>query len=132
MGGKTIPPVFLLFKQKRSAQMNTFIRRGLTVVGIAAVVLIFYQIFFHFWAYYPAWGWKFRPFLGPRIFPGFPFLGLLIMVGLGIAMVKFISQMLNSRPGPQKMDLTFCPFCGRDLRWAESKSLPSVQSPPNT
>jgi uncharacterized membrane protein len=131
MGGKTIPPVFLLFKQKRSAQMNTFIRRGLTVVGIAAVVLIVYQFFFHFWAYYPAWGWNFR-YLGPRIFTGFPLLGLLIMVGLGFAMVKLISHLFSSRSGPQKIELTFCPFCGRDLRWAESKSSTIEQSPPNT
>ena len=111
--------------------MNTFIRKGLTVAGIAAIVLIVYQFFFHFWPSYPAWGWNAR-FFGPRVFPAFPILGLVIVVGLGLAMVKLISQAFNSRPNPQKIELTFCPFCGRDLRWAESKSLTSVQSPPKT
>lgn len=101
--------------------MNTFIRRGLTVLGIAALALIAYQFFFQFWPYYPVWRWNFR-YLGLRVFHGFPFLGLLVMVGLGFAMIKFILQMFNNRSGPQKMELTFCPFCGKDLRRAESKS----------
>jgi len=64
--------------------MNTFIRRGLTVLGIAALALIAYQFFFQFWPYYPVWRWNFR-YLGLRVFHGFPFLGLLVMVGLGFA-----------------------------------------------
>lgn len=109
--------------------MSNLVRRGLIVLGIAAVALIAYQVFFHFWPHHPAWGWSFR-YWGLRAFPGFPLLGFLIMVALGFAMVKIISQVFSSRSGSQKIEWTYCPFCGRDLRWAESKS-PTIDQPPS-
>lgn len=95
--------------------MSNLVRRGLTVAGIAAVALLAYQIFFHYWPHHPVWGWGFR-YWGPRVFPGFPLPGLLIMVALGFLGAKLILQTSKSRAPQPALETTFCPYCGRDLR----------------
>ena len=94
--------------------MKTFFRWGLVVAGIAVLVGIIYNIFFHISPFYPMWGWRYHSF-GPRIWPVFPLFGLLILIVAGILIAKYFFQALRDSSMPKKEELIFCPSCGKDL-----------------
>ena len=104
--------------------MKTFFRWGLIVAGIAVLVGVIYNIFFHIWPFYPFWGWKYSHF-GPRIWPVFPVVGLLIMFVAGILIAKYFFQALKDSSLPKKDELAFCPFCGKDL--TQDRAISGVQ-----
>jgi hypothetical protein len=105
--------------------MKTFFRCGLIIAGIAVVAFIVDRLFFHFWPLYPFWGWRVHSF-GPRIWPAFPLFGLLILAVAGILIAKYFFQALRDSSVPKKEELTFCPYCGKDLR--KEKAIPEVQA----
>ena len=106
--------------------MKTFFRWGLVVAGIAVVVLIFYQFFFHFGPLYPFWGWRFHYF-GPRIWPVFPLFGMLILFVAGILIAKYFFQALRDSSISKKDELSFCPYCGKDLKQGRAISEAQVE-----
>jgi len=81
--------------------MKTFFRWGLIVAGIAVLVGVIYNIFFHIWPFYPFWGWRYSHF-GPRIWPVFPLVGLLILFVAGILIAKYFFQALRASSMPKK------------------------------
>jgi len=95
--------------------MKNTIRWGLIVAGIAAVAFIVDRLFFHFWSLYPIWGWR-HHYFGPRIWPAFPFVGLLILFMAGILIAKCFFQALRDSSMLRRDELAFCPYCGKDLR----------------
>jgi len=105
--------------------MKTFFRWGLIVAVILVVVGVIYNIFFHVWPFYPMWGWRYHSF-GPRIWPVFPFLGMLILMVAGLLIAKYFFQALRDSSMPRKDELTFCPYCGKGLR--QGKTISEVQA----
>jgi len=105
--------------------MKNTIRWGLIVAGIAVVAFIVDRLFFHFWSLYPIWGWRFHYF-GPRMWPIFPLFGLLILSVAGILIAKCFFQALRTLSMPQKDELSFCPYCGKDLR--QGRTISEIQA----
>lgn len=109
--------------------MKTFFRWGLIVAGILVIVGIIYRVFFHIWPFYlplyPMWGWRYHYF-GPRIWPAFPLLGLFILFVAGILIAKYFFQPLRNSSVSRKDDLTFCPYCGKELR--QSRTVTEVKA----
>jgi len=105
--------------------MKTFLRWGLIVLGVAVLVGIIYNIFFHIWPLYPFWGWRFHYF-GPRMWPVFLFFGILILSVAGILIAGYFFKALRDSSISKKDELTFCPYCGKDLR--KEKAIPEVQA----
>ena len=95
--------------------MKTLFRWGLIVAGIAVLVGIIYNMFFHIRPFYPMWGWRYHYF-GPRMWPVFPLFGLLILFVAGLLIAKYFFQALRDSSMPKKDELAFCPHCGKDLR----------------
>ena len=104
--------------------MKTLFRWGLIVVGVAVLVGIIYNIFFHIWPFYPMWGWRYHYF-GPRIWPAFPLFAMLILFVAGILIAKYFFQALRDSSMPKKDELAFCPYCGKDLR--QGRAISEVQ-----
>jgi len=105
--------------------MKTFFRWGLIVAGIAVLVGVIYNIFFHIWPFYPFGGWRFHYF-GLRMWPAFPLFGIFILFLAGIIIAKYFFQALKDSSLPKKEELLFCPFCGKDLR--QGKALSEIQA----
>ena len=105
--------------------MKNTMRWGLIVAGVAVLVGIIYNIFFHIWPFYPFWGWRYHSF-GPRIWPIFPFSGLLVLFVAGILIAKYFFQALRDSSMPKKDELAFCPYCGKDLK--KEKTIPEIQA----
>jgi uncharacterized membrane protein len=104
--------------------MKTFFRWGLIVAGILVLVGTIYKVFFHIWPFYPMGGWRFHSF-GPRMWPVFPLVGMLILVVAGILVAKYFFQALRDSSISRKDELTFCPYCGREI--SQMKTIPEVQ-----
>jgi len=100
-------------------------RWGLIVAGVAVLVGVIYKVFFHIWPFYPFWGWRYHSF-GPRIWPVFPFFGILILFVAGILIAKYFFQALRDSSISKKDELTFCPYCGKDLR--KEKAIPEIKA----
>jgi hypothetical protein len=102
--------------------MKTFFRWGLIVTGIVIIVGIIYKLFSHIWPFYPfvypMWGWRYHSF-GPRIWPIFPFFGMLILIIAGVLIAGYFFKTLRESTKFRKEDLTFCPYCGRELKSGE-------------
>ena len=105
--------------------MKNSVRFGLTAVFIIGLILIVYYLGLRFWPFYPMWGWRFHYF-GPRIWPVFPFSGLLILFVAGILIAKYFFQALRTLSMPQKDELSFCPYCGKDL--GQGRAISDVQA----
>jgi len=105
--------------------MKTFFRWALIIAGIAVLVGIIYNIFFHTWSLHPFWGWKYHSF-GPRIWPIFPFSGLLILAVAGILIAKYFFQALRDSSVSKKNELVFCPYCGKDLK--QDRTISEIQA----
>jgi hypothetical protein len=105
--------------------MKTFFRWGLVVAGIAVLVGIIYNIFFHIWPFYSMWGWRYHYF-GPRIWPVFPLFGMLILIVAGILVAKYFFQALRDSSMPKKDELIFCPYCGKGL--SQEKAIPEIKA----
>lgn len=99
--------------------MKTFLRWGLVVAGILVIVGIIYNIFFHFWPFYPPfypmWGWRYH-FFGPRIRPFFPFFGMFILIVAGILIAGYFFKALRDSSASKKDESTFCPYCGQKIK----------------
>jgi len=101
--------------------MKTFFRWGLIVAGIGVLIGVIYNLFFHIWPFYPMGGFR-DHYLGPRMWPVFPFLGMLILILAGILIAKCFFQAVRDSSLTRKDDLTFCPYCGKDLRQGKTIS----------
>ncbi len=87
----------------------------LVAIVAAGLFLTFYYFGFAFWHPYYFGAWGYRSF-GPRIFPAFPFFGVLVLIVLGFILARLLfstSRRASTSPDEQ---WTFCPHCGRDLR----------------
>ena len=105
--------------------MKTFFRRGLIIAVIVVLVGIIYNIFFHTWPFYSMWGLRYHYF-GPGMWPVFPFFGMLILFVAGILIAKYFFQALRDSSISTKDQLTFCPYCGKDL--SQGKTISEVQA----
>lgn len=94
--------------------MKTFWRWGLVVAGLAVLVGIIYNIFFHLWPFYPMWGWRFHYF-GPKIWPIFPFFGMLMLILGGILILNSIFRPKGATVSKERRR-SFFPFWGSDLK----------------
>lgn len=95
------------------------------VAGSLVVVGVIYYIFSHIWPFYPMWGGRFHS-LGPRMWPVFPFFGMLILFVAGILIAKYFFQALRDSSASKKDELSFCPYCGKNLK--QGKTIPEVQA----
>lgn len=95
--------------------MKNVMRWGFFIAGIGILFLFFYYFFFPFWPFHSSLGWRFHYF-GPRIWPIFPFFGLLILSVAGILIAKCFFQALRESSMLRRDELAFCPYCGKDLR----------------
>ncbi len=109
--------------------MKTFFRWGLIVAGILVVVGIIYKIFFHVWPFYPIpypmWGLRYHYF-GPRIWPVFPFFGMLILIVAGILIAGYFFKALKDSSLSKKGEAIFCPYCGQEIK--RHKTIPEVHA----
>lgn len=105
--------------------MKTFLRWGLIVAGVLVVVGAIYNIFFHIWPFYPMWGWRYHYF-GPRIWPVFPFFGMLILIVAGILTAGYFFKALRESSISKKDESTFCPHCGQAIK--HDKTIPEVHA----
>jgi len=109
--------------------MKKSFRFVLTAVIIIGMILVVYYLGLRFWPFYPPlypmWGWRFHYF-GTRMWPVFPFFGMLILIVVGILVAKYFVQALRDSSISKKDELTFCPYCGKDLM--QGKIIPEVQS----
>ena len=95
--------------------MKNGTRWGLVAIVVAGLFLAFYYFGFFSWPPYFFWGWGYRSF-GPRMWPAFPFFGVLVLIVLGFILVRLPSP-ISRRPSlPPDEGWTFCPHCGGDLR----------------
>jgi len=106
--------------------MKNAMRWGFFIAGIA----ILFWIFFHYFAlpfrpFNPSIGWKVHYF-GPRIWPVFPLVGLLILSVAGILIAKYFFQALRESSMPRKDEQSFCPYCGKDLR--KEEAIPEIKA----
>ena len=90
-------------------------RWGFFLAGIAILFIFFHYFIFPFGLFHSSLGWRYHYF-GPRIWPVFPLFGLLILFVAGILIAKYFFQALRDSSISKKDELTFCPYCGRDLR----------------
>lgn len=108
--------------------MKTLFRWGLIVAGILVVVGIVYNIFFHVWPFYPSlypmWRWRYHSF-GPRIWPIFPFFGMLILIVAGILIAGYFFKALKDSSLSKKDESAFCSYCRQEIK--HSKTIPEVQ-----
>jgi hypothetical protein len=105
--------------------MKTFFRWGLIVAGILVLVGVIYKVFFHFWPFYSMGGWRYHTF-GLRMWPAFPFFGMLILMVAGILIAKYFFQALRDSSIFRKDELTFCPYCGKDLK--QDRTISEIQA----
>jgi len=77
------------------------------------------------WPLHPSSGWRYSH-IGPRMWPAFPFFGMLILIVAGILVAKYFFQALRDPSISKKDELTLCPYCGKDLR--QSKIIPEAQA----
>ncbi|MGQ9693986.1 MAG: hypothetical protein ACUVWV_04495 [Thermodesulfobacteriota bacterium] len=95
--------------------MKNGMRWGLAFVVVAGLFFVFYYMGFPFWPPYFFGGWGYRSF-GPRMWPAFPFFGLLVLIILGFVLVRLIFASSGRASLPSDGGWTFCPHCGGDLR----------------
>jgi hypothetical protein len=95
--------------------MKNGMRWGWVVIVVAGLLLTLYYLGFSFWPSYFFWGGGYRSF-GPRIWPAFPFFGLLVLIVLGFVLVRLISPRSRRASLPPDEGWTFCPHCGGNLR----------------
>jgi len=95
--------------------MKNTVRWGFFIAGIGIIFLFFYYFLFPFWPLNSSLGWRVHSF-GPRIWPVFPFFGILILFVAGLLIAKYFFQALRDSSISKKDELTFCPYCGKDLR----------------
>ena len=105
--------------------MKTFFRWGLVVAGIVIIIGLIYKVFFHIWPFYPMWGWRYHSF-GPRIWPAFPFFGMLMLIVAGILIAGYFFKALKESSMSKKDELAFCPYCGKELK--QEKVIPEVHA----
>jgi len=105
--------------------MKNVMRWGFFIAGIGILFLFFYYFFFPFWPLHSSLGWRVHYF-GPRIWPIFPFFGLLILIVAGILIAKYFFRALKESSISKKDELAFCPYCGKDLK--QGKTIPEVQA----
>ena len=105
--------------------MKTVMRWGFFIAGLGILFLFVYYFFFPFWPLHPSFGWRFHYF-DPRMWPVFPFFGMLILIVAGILIAKYFFQALRDSSISKKDDLTFCPYCGKDL--SQGKTISEVQA----
>ena len=104
--------------------MKTFGRFGLVAIFIVGLILTIYYLGLRFWQFYSMWNWRSHSF-GPRVWPVFPFFGMLILFVAGILIAKYFFQVLRDSSISRKDKLTFCPYCGREI--SQMKTIPEVQ-----
>ena len=95
--------------------MKNGTRWGLVVIVVAGLFLTFYYLGFPFRRPYFFGGWGYRSF-GPRMWPAFPFFGLLVLIILGFVLVRLLSPRSRRPSLPPDEGWIFCPHCGGDLR----------------
>jgi len=105
--------------------MKNTIRWGFFLAGIGILFLFFYYFILPFWSLHSSSGWRYSH-IGPRMWPAFPFFGMLILIVAGILVAKYFFQALRDPSISKKDELTLCPYCGKDLR--QSKIIPEVQA----
>jgi hypothetical protein len=105
--------------------MKNAVRWGFFLAGIAILFIFIHYFFFPFWPVHSYFGWRVHSF-GPRIWPVFPFFGMLILISAGILIAKCFFQALRDSSISRKDELTFCPYCGKDLK--QDKTIPEVQA----
>lgn len=104
--------------------MKNTMRWGFFIAGIGILFLFFYYFFFPFGPLHSSLDWRVQSF-GPRIWPIFPFFGLLILIVAGILVAKYFFQALRDLSMPRKDEQSFCPHCGKDLR--QGRAISEVQ-----
>jgi hypothetical protein len=95
--------------------MKNGMRWGLVGMIVVGLLLFLYYFKFSFWSPYFFGGWGYRSF-GARMWPAFPFFGLLILIVLGFVLVRLFSETSGRSSLPPDEGWTFCPYCGGDLR----------------
>ena len=105
--------------------MKNVMRSGFFIAGLGILFLFVYYFFFYFWPLHSPFDVRFHYF-GPRMWPVFPFFGMLILIVAGILIAKCFFQALRNSSISRKDDLTFCPYCGKDLK--QDKTIPEVQA----
>jgi len=90
---------------------------GWLVIVVAGLLLTLYYFGFPFRPPYFFGGWRYRSF-GPRMWPAFPFFGVLVLIFLGFILGRLLFPASRWEPSPPKEGWTFCPHCGGDLRQA--------------
>jgi len=105
--------------------MKNTMRWGFFVAGIAILFIFFYYLVFPFWPIYPSMAWR-THYFGPRMWPVFPFFGMLILMVAGILIAKYFFQALRDSSMPRKDERSFCPYCGKDLR--QGKAIPEIKA----
>jgi len=105
--------------------MKNSVRFGLMAIFIIGLILVIYYLGLRFWPFYSMLGWRYHYF-GPRIWPAFPLLGLFILFVAGILIAKYFFQALRNSSVSRKDDLTFCPYCGKELR--QSRTVTEVKA----
>ena len=106
--------------------MKNSVRFGLVAIFIVGLILVIYYFGLRFGPFYPTWGWRFH-YVGPRIWPVFPFLGMLILIVAGLLIAKYFFQALRDSSISKKEELTFCPYCGKELRQGRAISEAQVE-----
>jgi len=95
--------------------MKNGMRWGWVMIVVAGLCLTFYYLGFPFRPPYFFGGWGYRSF-GMRMWPAFPFFGLLVLIVLGFILVRLIFPSSRRASPPPDEGWTFCPYCGGDLR----------------
>jgi len=106
--------------------MKNTIRWGFFLTGIGILFLFFYYFILPFWPLHPSSGWRYSH-IGPRIWPAFPFFGMLILFAAGILIAKYFFQALRDSSISKKDELSFCPYCGKDLKQGRAISEAQVE-----
>jgi hypothetical protein len=101
--------------RKERKKMKDGMRWGLVVIVVAGLLLALYHFGFPFWTPYFFGGWGYRSF-GPRMWPAFPLIGVLVIIILGFFLIRLFSSNSRRPSVPPDGRWTFCPHCGVDLR----------------
>jgi hypothetical protein len=107
--------------KKEEQPMKTVMRWGFFIAGSSILFLSGYYLVFPFWPLHFSFGWRYSH-IGPRMWPFFPFLGMLILFVAGILIAKYFFQALRDSSISKREELTFCPYCGKDLKQGKSNN----------